>query len=143
MNRALDARGRRGRLAWILAFYVVFLAVVVTIADTGRYRAAFDAIHAVPWGDKVGHFGFMAILSFLVQLVWPDATLRAGRLALPRGPAIVALITTLEKLSQGFFPTRTLDPLDLTANLVGITFGALLARTVSRRRGLAAPASSA
>ena len=47
--------------------FVVFLILVVVIANVGLGPMFFAFIYKVPGGDKLGHFLLMGALSFLVN----------------------------------------------------------------------------
>lgn len=78
-------------------------------------------------GDKLGHVGLVGTLSFLCNLAFP-----LKRPAwLPKGISTVTFlllaVLTLEELAQAFIPTRTCDPADWLANLIGLAAGQLAA----------------
>ena len=97
---------------------------MVTVANRGDGDRWWSFIHDIPFGDKLGHIGLMATLSLLCNLAFSKKNLsfRPSRLTLT-----LALIISLEEISQAFIPTRNFDPLDWLANLIGLTLGQLFA----------------
>jgi VanZ family protein len=123
---------RRAKI--ILAGFVLFLVVLVTLADSGRGHWLFALAGTIPAGDKVGHFVLFGTLSFLVNLIGQAQTVRlAGRQVL-KGSAVVLALVTMEEASQVFFRARTCDLVDLASDALGIwVFGRLAAVYLKRR----------
>ena len=109
---------RRARLA--LFGFAVFMTMLVLLADAGRGQWLFQLANWVPGGDKTGHFVLFGILAFLVNVVTRASIVRIGRVPLLRGCLLVAVIASMEELSQLAFATRTFDLRDLGAGLLGI-----------------------
>ena len=111
------------RLLAIVTVAVIVAATVV--ASLGYGDQAFAFLRHVPGGDLTGHFGLYAALSFaicgLVSRPTPAAT-RAKRL---RVVSALAVLVTLEELSQALLPSRTFSLLDLAASLTGLAAGLL------------------
>ena len=102
---------------------------MVIIANRGEGDRWWPFIHNIPYGDKLGHVGLMATLSLLCNLAFAKKPLSflPSRITL-----ILFLIVTLEEISQIFLSTRTYDPLDLLANLIGLAIGQSAA-SISRK----------
>jgi len=84
------------------------------------------ALYAFPYGDKVGHFVLMGTFSFLVNMSLACRKIRFCRSQLLIGSLGVAVLVTLEELSQVFFASRTFSLVDLGFSLAGIwSFGML------------------
>jgi polysaccharide biosynthesis protein VpsQ len=127
---------RRARLA--LFGFVVFLSVLVGLADAGRGQWLFGLAGLVPGGDKAGHFILFGVLSLLVNITMRAAVLRYGKLTVLKGSAIIMAFVIAEEVSQLFFVSRSFDFLDLGADLVGIwTFGQLARRYLRYENALA------
>ena len=113
---------------WISISLVIFTLLIVSLADSGNLPRFISNLYDFPYGDKVGHFLLMGLLSFVLN--WtalssnvdkkPASVIWAVSLTL-------AFFVTLEELSQQFFPRRTFSLLDLAFSYVGIIFFALLA----------------
>lgn len=121
--------GRRLRvLAWL---YPAALIALIVAADRGSLQLHFIA--RLPAADKIGHFVFIGLLSYLVNLLCGNARLRWGRLAVLRGSLLVGTLVTLEEISQLWLPHRSFELADLLADLAGIwVFGRLRARSSLR-----------
>jgi hypothetical protein len=85
----------------------------------------------------------MLTLCLLTNLVLNYAELRGGLLrGVFLGTAVVAVLVVSEEISQIWIPSRSFDPLDLSADAIGILVGDLTARrircrTSTRSAGLA------
>ncbi|KKI99386.1 hypothetical protein PROH_15510 [Prochlorothrix hollandica PCC 9006 = CALU 1027] len=88
----------------------------------------------LPLGDKVGHGLLMGTLSFLVNWAWQGQCWRWRSWPIPKGSVVVLAIVTLEELSQGFIPSRSLSWSDWFADLGGIVLGGWLAVRLTRSR---------
>jgi len=121
------------RAKFVLAGYVLFLVAVVIAADAGIGSRFWNFIHAIPCGDKVGHFVLFGALSFLVNWILLGRSWRVGGLSVLKGSVALFLIVFAEELSQLFFKTRTFDWFDLLADAAGIWLFGLLAQYRLRR----------
>ena len=103
---------------------------MVIIANRGEGDRWWPFIHNIPYGDKLGHVGLMATLSLLCNLAFAKKPLSflPSRITL-----ILFLIVTLEEISQTFIPTRTPDPLDWLADLIGLALGQLSAHLLGKK----------
>ena len=112
-------RGNR-LLALGLAAFVAFMVTIVILANSGQGRRVFAYFEWIPHYDKVGHFVLMGILSFLAivavapRLRW-QPFVSSGIVM-----STVAIIVTLEELSQSQFASRTYSKIDLIFSLAGI-----------------------
>lgn len=119
----------------LAAAYVAFLLAIVVIADSGRFRELFVFVDRIPQGDKLGHFAFMGTLALVIHGAFPRLRARVVG-PLTAASLVVAALVSLEELSQAFFPTRSADWLDLSADLLGIGIAtALAARLWPTKRG--------
>jgi hypothetical protein len=117
-----------------LAFALVLTAIIV-LANLGRLGFLYD-LYSFPYGDKVGHFVLFGLLSLLLNLALFQLTprIQPHRLAIWVSAGI-ALVVTVEELSQIWLPSRSTDWLDLGASYAGI---ALLGAAAVVLRGLTA-----
>lgn len=113
------------------ALYGFFLLWIIAAADLGHLPIT-RWLHHFPWGDKVGHFVLMGLLGFLLNLCLGLRRWRPYDLGLMIGSTVVALMATLEEISQLWFPSRRFDPWDLVADLAGLLLFDLLARRAGR-----------
>jgi len=103
-----------------------FILWVIYQANTGQQNVFFQLVAAIPYGDKLGHFCLFGFLTLLVNFSLNFKTLRLGSSQLYLGSILVSTFVIVEELSQFFIPSRTLDPLDLLADFVGIMTFSLL-----------------
>lgn len=121
-------------MKWLTGIYLLFLGVIVFLADQKQYQPLFRRIREMPYGDKLGHLILMGLFSFLLNMALGCRTWRVWRIKLLRGSLIVALLVTAEEFSQLFFRTRTFDLIDLVFDYVGIFSFGLLAYFLTRRK---------
>mgnify|MGYP000430445259 FL=1 len=57
------------RIPILLIGYLFLLVVIVMMADTSTGTQFWAFIHALPGGDKVGHFILFGLLSLIVNLM--------------------------------------------------------------------------
>jgi len=122
----------RGKIPQTLAVaaavgFIVFFIWIVTIADRGNGTPWWSFIHEIPCGDKVGHLGLMATMSFLCNLAFPSRRPDFLKRFFTVTTLILLVLLSLEELSQGFIATRTLDFFDWLADLAGLSIGQLFA----------------
>ncbi len=117
--------------------FALFLVLVIVLANTGQVGAVFGWLYAFPYGDKAGHFLLMGMLSLLVSLGFPTGRVSILSLKQLKSSLVIALVVTLEEISQAFFPERSASAFDLTASLAGIFLfgeaGAWLRQRVFRK----------
>jgi VanZ family protein len=122
------------RLATVL-FSLIVLGIVV-LADQGSALLSF--VRHIPAGDELGHFVLMGILSFLVNMSLSAARINVFSRSILKGSVFVAIVVTLEEMSQLFFEYRTFSLTDLACDYAGIfVFGQLAAWLIARRKTLA------
>lgn len=117
----------------LTACYLIILAVIILVADRKSTAYLLDFIRFIPFGDKIGHFLLMGILSCLVNLWLKMRTVGFGKIRYLLGSVIVLGLVTLEEFSQLFIGGRTFDKSDLVANFLGILIFGEIARLIYRR----------
>lgn len=100
---------------------------IVILANTGHLPHAIRQLYDFPYGDKLGHFLLMGLLSFVLN--W--TALASHPIPKPvsvilRVSLIFAFVVSLEEFSQQLFPRRTFSLLDLVFSYAGIASSALL-----------------
>ena len=111
----------RPRWSWLLFPHLSMMVAASVLADRNRLPIA-----ALQGGfDKVGHFLLLGTLSLLAVGFF-------GRARAVRVVTVLGLLSALEEASQAWFPARTVDAWDLTANLMGIVLGGLIATRLTR-----------
>ncbi len=120
------------RLRWFAGLYALIIGVIVWLANDGGFAYVFSWWRSIPGADKIGHFLLMGGFAFTLNLA---LGLRQFTFAQRRwlwGSAIVAVIVSLEELSQAWVPSRTFDLVDLTFDFLGILFFGWLAKKAVR-----------
>ena len=110
--------------SWLPKVTVAFalcLVVLIGVVDAGWFRSeVLRAVAAVPGGDKSLHFLLVGGMALLLNWSWGAAHWRAGPLRIQQGSVVVALVCTLEELSQLFVRARAFDLEDLAYDYAGI-----------------------
>lgn len=109
---------------------VMFLVYIAWAADTGRMPAVLRRLYDYPNGDRVGHVVVYGILACLLHLAFPGTRTWLRR-RIPVAVTVLFLFGTAEEFSQGLFPRRTPDPVDLSCTWFGIVVGYQVARRLS------------
>ena len=118
---------------WLpFVLWLALVTVVIACADTGAMRDFLAWVNRQPFGDKAGHFFLIGSLAALLNyaLRWRATSL--GPLRPQTGGLIVAVLMTLEEVSQLWIATRSFDLIDLLANYLGILVAEWLARRCRR-----------
>ena len=111
--------------------YFVFICWIIVEANKGVPNFFIDNIRAIPYGDKFCHLMIYGTLSLLMNLILQRFTFRFC--ALPVGSILVLTFALVEELSQGFFPSRTVDIGDVIADVIGAYLAAFIsARLIVR-----------
>ncbi len=100
--------------------FALFLVGLVALANAGRVPALFGIVAHLPGGDATGHFLLIGAMAFLLNASLPVLRRPVGRFRLPRGSLILALVVTVEELSQLWLPARSFSWADLLGNYLGI-----------------------
>lgn len=121
------------KLKWLSVFLIFFIIVVAFLADTGLLPHRIRALYDFPYGDKLGHFLLMGLVSFVLN--WTALASRAE----PQPASVIwkvslafVLFVTLEEFSQQLFPRRTFSLLDLGYSYAGIALAAFLVYRLKR-----------
>ena len=117
----------------LTACYVIILAVIIFVADRKSTAYLLNFIGNIPFGDKIGHFVLMGVLSFWVNLLLNLRTVGIGKIRYLLGSVIVLGLVTIEEFSQLFIKGRTFDKTDLIADFIGILIFGELARLAYHR----------
>lgn len=127
---ARDGEARPPWAWWIWGAVATFL-----FASFWAYQADAPVSYLrIPGFDKFGHFGGWAYLGF-AAVAW----FARRHWAVVLGG--LAILTTLEELSQGLSAHRTLDGGDLLASLLGLFVGGLLARVLIKHSRVSWPSA--
>lgn len=118
----------------LLVVYVFVLAVIIFIASRKGTRSLLDFVGGIPYGDKLGHFFLMGGFSLLLNLVLDAKNVDLWKFRCLLGSLIVAIVVTLEEISQIFVAGRTFDGGDLVFDYLGIFIFGEAARFICRRK---------
>lgn len=99
-----------------------FILWIIYLANTGEQSMFFDFVRALPFGDKLGHFGLFGMLTLLMNFAFKLKTIKIASLPIYLGAILVFSFAILEELSQFFVDSRTLDITDVLADVAGIVF---------------------
>ncbi len=105
------------KLKWFAILFAALMVGVECLAIQGGY---FQFLKRVPVGDKIGHFILPGILSYLINMALSCVRVRILTRGVLKGSLIVALVMTLEELSQLFLVTRQFSLYDLLFDYLGI-----------------------
>jgi VanZ family protein len=106
--------------------FAIFLVMIILAADFGLMSGVFIFLNRLPYGDTIGHFILLGLLSLLVSLGFPTKYVRLNGLTILKSSLLITAVITLEELSQLFLANRRFSLLDLLANYAGIwLFGEL------------------
>jgi hypothetical protein len=121
----------------IPSVYATSIALIVAAANLGLLNRFTTFIHATPGTDKLLHFALVGGLAFAINHATRCRTLPILHRPILIGAAICLPLSIIEELSQSLIPTRTFDPADLLANVLGI----LIIGPLARRLNPVAPAA--
>ena len=110
-----------GWLPGVTLAFALFLVLLIAAVDTGWFRSeVLRVVAAVPGGDKSLHFLLVGVMALLLNWSWGAAHWRVGPVPIQKGSVTVALLCTLEELSQRFVRARSFDLEDLAYDYAGI-----------------------
>jgi hypothetical protein len=121
------------KIQFLLLLFCVFLGLVISTEDVGAGSRYWGWVNNVPLGDKFCHCAFMFTFSVLANLALRCRAIPLGGQTVLLGTVIVTIIVVAEEFSQLWIPGRDFDLLDLSADLLGIACGALVARRIQGR----------
>ena len=120
--------------------FAAFIAVTIYAANTGSYHPGIALVRWLPYGDKIGHLGLWGLLTLLINLASPGRSVPVGRWLLPLGTVVLSVVVVAEEASQRWLDNRTLDPIDLVANLIGIGLATVIGHLLLTRNSSDKPA---
>ena len=111
----------------LAVIFTIFIIIIILLADMG-HLGFMAPLYDFPDGDKVGHFILFGFLTFLIILT----LFRSSRYTDPKRVAVywalfLALLITVEEVSQMYIASRTFDLLDLSFSYLGTAMGLWLA----------------
>ncbi len=121
------------RIRIISVIYIFILAGIVVLADVRQTQYLFESLRSLQFGDKIGHFCLMGMLSLFVNLALSAKTFQFWKLNYLLGSLIVLAVVTAEEFSQFFIRGRTFDLSDLVFDYAGIFIFGETARFIYRK----------
>jgi VanZ family protein len=103
----------------VTLIYFGIILLIVYLADKNSLNTD-ELRQYVPFFDKIAHFILMGMAGFLLNLSLACKIIHYRQQRFLWGSVIVGLLVTLEEFSQLYFPARSFDLLDLTADYLGI-----------------------
>ena len=107
------------RIIPTLLFFAFIIGLIV-LADLDKKNLIMDIGHAVPWGDKIGHFILFGTLALLLNVALKFKQIKIYKRMFHLGSVIVFSFAVVEEISQLAFSTRTFDLIDVLFDLLGI-----------------------
>ena len=112
-------------ISTISVSFFVFIGWIIYLANTVQKSIFFDLVARIPYGDKLGHFCLFGCLTLAANLLLKFRRVNFSNVPISNvpiytGTVLVFLFVLIEELSQHFIPNRTLDGVDLIADIIGI-----------------------
>jgi hypothetical protein len=126
---------KTARLRWLaFGLALAFVVGIIFCADRAMLRVFFDWVNDHMYSDKIGHFGLIGGLAFMLNVALNMRRIALGPLRVALGGTIIGVLITLEEISQFWIPIRHFDLGDLAANYAGILCAGWLARWWLRKK---------
>lgn len=108
-------------MKWLAILFSFFILLIIVLADVGVLSRTLRFLHAVPFGDKAGHFILYGILALLINLALFRSRPDQDRIPiLLKTGLILGLLIGLEEFSQQYFANRSFDLVDLVFSYLGL-----------------------
>lgn len=102
--------------------FFCFILWIIYLANTGQNSLFFQFVASIPYGDKLGHFCLFGLLTLAANFTFKLKSFQILSMKIYLGSILVLTFVVIEELSQYYIPNRTLDALDLMADVFGIVF---------------------
>ena len=112
-----------------LPVVIVFLVVAtgIFLADTDRKMLFIRLVEQTPFGDKLAHLILFGLLAATLNSALRYKWMKVANGLFQLGSGLVLVFAWLEEFSQLGFASRTFDPFDLLADIVGVLMANWLA----------------
>ena len=104
-------------IPFFAAAFFCFIIWVIYLANTGQSSVFFQFIASIPYGDKLGHFCLIGLLTLIMNFAFKLKSFKVCSMELFLGTMLVVTFVIVEEFSQYYIPNRTFD---LFANFIGI-----------------------
>ena len=119
----------------ISVIYIGLICLLIFLADNGALPQLFDRYRSIPFGDQVGHFFLIGILTLALNVLFSFKQISVYKFKPFLGCMIIFFLITLEESSQIFLTHRSFSFADMLANYLGILFfGHFLSRILLKQR---------
>jgi len=118
-------------ISFLSVAFLGFIAWIIYLANTAQHSIFFEFVGSIPYGDKLGHFCLFGLLTLGANFAVKLKAFKFGPLNLYIGSILVFTFALVEELSQYFIPNRTLDIVDLLADVAGILTFSLITTLVA------------
>jgi len=108
--------------------YLIFLILIITLADIGAFPWVFKSVRLIPFGDKICHLILIGLLSYFVNSALYCREIKIKKFRILTGSLLITFPVLLEELSQVFLSSRNADITDALSDLAGIYLFGILAR---------------
>lgn len=133
-RRGGEAGQRLFHWAMLLSvLFFLFILWVIMMANSEQQTIFFTLVKSLPYGDKLGHFFLFGLLTLGVNIGTAFRLVVLYRIRVFFGSLLVLLFVTVEEASQHFIPARTMDGMDLMADIAGITLFSLITLYIRKR----------
>lgn len=112
-------------MKFIALLFFILLCGIEFMSNTGQDMIVNEIANAIPYGDKVGHFGIYGLLTLFTNYAFKFRHF-GDNVINQYGALLVLLFSTSEEFSQLFFSLRTFSLLDMLANVSGVVVFTLL-----------------
>ena len=90
------------------------------MANVGQNHIFFEMTDLIPYGDKFAHAFLYGFLTLFLNIALKCRAIKIHSFYLQAGSLTVLTFAILEELAQYSLPNRTLDMIDLAADVVGV-----------------------
>ncbi len=118
-------------ISFLSVSFLAFIIWIIYLANTAQSSIFFELVGSIPYGDKLGHFCLFGFLTLGVNFAFKLKSYKLASFNIYVGSMVVFLFVLLEELSQYFIPSRTLDVMDLIADIVGIIAFSFVTKFIS------------
>mgnify|MGYP000747398890 CR=1 FL=1 len=121
-------------IAFVSVAFFGFIIWIIYLANTSQNSVFFEFVASIPYGDKLGHFCLFGLLTLAANFAFKLRFFTIISCKMYMGAIVVFLFALIEELSQHFISNRTLDAIDLFADVIGIITFSFLTLMISKYR---------
>lgn len=121
-------------IPYLTTAFTLFIFWIIYTADTGGTIVFTHWIKVLPYPDKWGHAILYGVLAFLLNITLHYKRVSLGKFKPYLGAVIVMIFAVLEELTQGLLATRSMDYVDVLADLFGVCIFSWVTYRVEKRK---------